>query len=254
MKQISGELVEKANRIYEEEKPLRDKQTVQGTNRKPVLRSLKDLVGEPYVFAHLHLWFVFLLRSEIYKTIPHKVPECPVDCLTAKELRELHKEMPQEVFRIVLYCILTGIKIETEDPDVIQHFRQLLPKDFTLPLTGTICRLGKSSGIWNVQFKGTLPKTLPRMYTLIEEALGDPNLPDSALKYYLMSIIMRWFNIACVISWSTSSCDQLMRSLGVHKCDMPLLSYWIPQSNSCVKFAETDWFNRDENEEVPINS
>lgn len=254
LKQISGELVQKANRIYEEEKPLRDKQPIPGTTRKPILRSLKDLVCEPNVFVHLHLWFVFLLRAEIYKTIPHKVPECPVDCPTAKELRDLYKEMPQQVFRIVLYCVLTGIKVEADDTDVIQYFQQLLPKEFVLPSTGTVCRLCKSDDVWNVQFKGTLPKTLPRMYTLVEEALGNPNLPEAALKFYLMSISMRWFNIACVISWSTGPCDQLMRSLGVHKCDMPLLSYWIPQCNACVKFVETDWFARDKNEEVLRNS
>ncbi|KAJ8925040.1 hypothetical protein NQ315_001211 [Exocentrus adspersus] len=206
--------------------------------------------SEPFVFAHLHLWFVFLLRAEVYQTVPHKVPECPVECSSPERLRDLYKEMPQHVFRIVLYCILTGIKIDTENKEVVSHFQQLLPKDFVLPTTGTVCRLYRTEdGAWNVQFKGTLPKTLPRMFELVEEALANSKLPDSTLQYYLMSISMRWFNIACVVSWSTGPCDQLMRSLGVHKCDMPLLSYWIPQSNACVKFAETDWFSREEDED-----
>lgn len=247
LKEISCELQEKANKVNlaeQSQKSQRDMRQVRGSNYKLTLRALPQLIGEPYIFGQLHMWFVFLLKAEIYKVIPHNVPKCPVDCLTTKELRELYKEMPKDVFQTLIYCTLTGIKVEEEHTDVLKHFRQLLPSRFILPSTGKVFKLHKHTS-WVVEFDGTLPKTFPSLQTYIEAALSDTNMVASALPYHLESLIMRWFNISCILSWAPSSCDNLKRSLEVRSCDMPLLSYWVPQSRQCVELCDNDWFNKD---------
>ncbi|KAJ8976907.1 hypothetical protein NQ317_014079 [Molorchus minor] len=148
------------------------------------------------------------------------------------------------------YCFVVlddheGIKTEERDLDVLEVLSTASSKRFVLTTSGELCILSKSEGTWNVQFKGTLPKTLPIMFQRVEEALEMKLFQLLRFKYYLMSISMRWFNIGCVISWCNGPCDKLMKSLEVRKCDMPLLSYWIPQSHACVKINEKDWFHPD---------
>lgn len=245
LEKISSELQEKADKVNvaeQSQKSQRDVRQLRGSTYKPTLRSLPHLVGEPYVFGHLHMWFVFLLRSEIYRIVPHSVPECPVELQDVKELKELYKNMPSHIFETILYCVLTGIKIEENNLDIVKYFRQLLPKQFKLPTAGRACKIDKSDNHWEMQFQGVIPNILPRLQTIIQNTLNELNMSEIAVSYHLSSLIMRWFNIACVLGWAPIPCDDLTRTLEVHKCDMPLLSYWISQSNVCVEPCKTDWF------------
>lgn len=241
---ISTELQEKAGKVNMAEQSEKSQRDMRQSKECCKLRSLPHLVGEEHVFGHLHMWFVFLLRAEIYKNIPHTVPECPVECNSIGKLRDLYFEMPHKVFHILLYCILTGISVTEEKVDALKYFQQLLPKKFILPTGGKICKIFKDDN-WNVTFDGILPKNLPRLSNSIETILKNKAISESTLQYQIMSLIMRWFNIACVIGWAPNNCDNLFQSLGVQKCDMPLLSYWIPQSMLCVELCVTnEWFKK----------
>lgn len=203
------------------------------------LRSLPHLVGDEHAFGFIHMWFVFLLRAEIYKNVPHSVPECPVDCSSIGILRKLYYSMNKHVFQKIAYCILTGITIIEDDVDIVKYFKQLLPSKFILPVGGISCKIFKTNS-WEVIFERTLPTKLPNLYYSIEKILGTESISESTVQYQIMSLIMKWFNIACVLSWTPNKCDSLYNILGVLKCDMPLLSYWIPQSNACVELSTTE--------------
>lgn len=241
LKKISSDLQEKAARVNLAEQSVKSQREMRQSKECCKLRSLPHLVGEEHIFGHLHMWFVFLLRSEIYKNIPHNVPECPVDCSSVGKLRELYFIMPREIFEKISYCILVGVTLIEEGVDIIKDFRQLLPKKFSLPTRGVSCRVCKKDS-WGVIFEGTLPKKLPRLYAAAEKLLMNKSLSESTLCYQMMSLILRWFNIACVLSFAPNNCNQLFISLEVQKCDMPLLSYWVPQSKACVEICGSDFW------------
>ncbi|CAH1171339.1 unnamed protein product [Phaedon cochleariae] len=287
LNRISTDLQRKANEINTAEDDSLYRRNVDRMTAasKLSLRPLPLLVGEPHLFAHLHMWFVFLLRANIYRILPHEVPECPVHCSSVGKLKHLKRVMTDTVFRIVCYCVLTGIRIEEDSTNkVVHHFRQLLPRGFTLPTTRTACRLSETpsgrsetpsgrsetpsgwtetpsgwseipsgwpetpsgrsetpSG-WSVGFEGTLPSALPTLLVRIEGALDDKGMSESTLRSHLTDQIMRWFSIASVLSWTREDArTEMMLKLEVRKCDMPLLSYWIPQSSRCVELSKTDW-------------
>lgn len=241
---ISQELQDKASEVNMAEQSEKSQREIRQSKEYCKLRSLPYLVGEEYVFGHLHMWFVFLLRSEVYKNIPHSIPECPVDCPTIRNLRDLYFEMSPESFAKVAYCILTGIAVKENNVDIVCHFRQLLPKKFVLPLGEKYCEVSKNNN-WLVRFEGTLPKNLPRLYCSVEKVLSNRNISESTMKFQVMSLVMRWFNIACVLNWTQDKCNELYHSLEVQKCDMPLLSYWIPQCSKCVSLCETEkWMEK----------
>lgn len=243
LKKISSELQEKAAKVNMAEQSEKSQREMRQSKDCCKLRSLPHLVGEEHVFGHLHMSFVFLLRSEIYRNIPHSVCECPVECPSIGNLRDLYFDMPKEKFEVIAYCTLTGITVIEEKVDIVKHFQQLLPKKFVLPIGGRLCRVSKADN-WVVDFEGTLPKNLPKLYKSLEIDLKNKCISELTLQYQIMSLILKWFNIACVVSWAPHNCH-LLNSLEVQKCDMPLLSYWVPQSNACVELCSTgDWFKK----------
>nr|XP_023028673.1 folliculin [Leptinotarsa decemlineata] len=246
LRHISEELQQKADNSTSAEETTayrRDFEQFQNAS-KVQLRPLPQLVNEHNVFAHLHMWFVFLLRAKIYRNVPHSVPQCPVECSSVNMLRELGKEMPENVFQTILYCTLTGITVTECNTDILKHFRQLLPKKFALPASGKSCEVFKTDNVWSCKFDATFPINIPRLISSIEVAVKNPDISDTTLSYHLMDLIMHWFSNACVLSWATNSCDELMRLLEIRKCDLPLLAYWIPQSGGCVEMCTTDWFKK----------
>lgn len=232
LKRISEDLQQKAEKFN----------VVEMSSNKEELRSLPELIGESNIFAQLHMWFVFLLTAKIFKNIPHNIPTCPINCPSIEKLRILKLEMSDIVYDTVSYCTLTGIKIEENNSDVLRYFQELLPIGFKLPNSGKLCSISKTCENWNVSFQGTLPQTLPKLHTSIKQALEDTTISNSALYYHIKSFIMYWFNISCVLSWTSNPCEKLTRTLEVHKCDMPLLSYWISQTSGCVKLCQSDYF------------
>lgn len=235
LKRISTDLQQKAEKFNSTERS-------STTSVDKILRSLPELVGERNIFAQLHMWFVFLLRAEIFKNIPHDIPSCPVNCSLIEKLRNIKLEMPNSVYDTISYCILTGIRVEENNLDILKYFQQLLPKGFQLPTVGMVCRISRPKEKWNVNFDGSLPLILPCLHVSIKEALENMNITNSALQYHIMSLIMHWFSISCVLNWTSTHSEVLLRTLEVRKCDTPLLDYWIPQSSECVEICKTDYF------------
>ncbi|KAL1517377.1 hypothetical protein ABEB36_001147 [Hypothenemus hampei] len=230
IRKVSAEVQDKAvkvNNVEQQHKSQRAVRQAQTSLGCPG-RSLSQLTGEPAIFAHFHLWFVWLLNTELFIEKPFKPPEVPAECLSVSTLRRIFKRMSPENFRILCYCYLTGIQVQSEDNQIESVFRQLLPKKFKLPESGEKCLINKR---YEISWHGMLPQKLPTLVTSIETALADDNLPENALDPHIVSIITHWFNIACVMSWTSNSSSnkELFRSLEVQKHDMPLLSYWAPQ-------------------------
>lgn len=240
---ISNELQANAAKVNMAEQSEKSQREIR-QSKECKLRSLPYLVGEEHVFGHLHMWFVFLLRSEIYKIIPHPVPDCPIECPSIGKLRDLYFDLKKDMFEKIAYCVLTGITVMEDNVDIIRHFKQLLPRKFVIPTGGKVCKVLKRDNLV-VNFEGTLPTTLPKLYSSVESILQNKIISESTLQYQIMSVIMRWFNIACVIGWTPNNYNGLFKSLGVQKCDMPLISYWVPQSKACVELCTTEeWFKK----------
>lgn len=229
--QISGELQEKSIKVNNVEQLHRPQRAVRQAQASPGCngRSLGQLTGEPAVFAHIHLWFTWLLSTETCLEKPFKPPELPVSTQPSN-LRDIYNSMSEAIFRKLCYCYLIGIRVESDEPEIETQFKHLLPKQFNLPKNGDVCKLHKNEGIYEVDWYGTLPPKLPSLLYSVENALKDDNLPTAALDPHLMSLVMQWQNIACVVRWAPNSNNtELLKSLGVQKHDLPLLSYWISQ-------------------------
>ncbi|XP_066159101.1 folliculin isoform X2 [Euwallacea fornicatus] len=233
IKQISAELQEKAANVNNLEQMQKSQRAVRQAQASPVCtgRSLGQLTGEPAIFAHIHLWFTWLLSTETIAEKPSKGPDIPVEINNSSRLKGLYKQMSPVVFRTVCYCYLTGIKVESDCVEIEPLFRQLLPKMFHLPQSGEVCHLIKNNNVFDIIWNGKLPQKLPTLLTLIESTLcGDDDPSDAVLNPHLMSLVIQWFNKACVVSWAPNGQNiELLASLGIQKQDMPLLSYWVIQ-------------------------
>ncbi|XP_050301591.1 folliculin [Anthonomus grandis grandis] len=96
LKQISTDLQEKSVKINNAEQTHRPQRAVRQAQGSPIStgRSLGQLTGEPAVFAHIHLWFTWILSAETVVEKPCKIPELPVDHLKLN-LRKVYKTLPQ---------------------------------------------------------------------------------------------------------------------------------------------------------------
>lgn len=174
------------------------------------------------------MWFVWLLSVNSFEEIQSNVKQIPIKCDRSIKLRNLYRNMSREVFHKVCYCILTGIKVEC-DTELMSNFKQILPTNFKLPQTGDACKLLQNESKWEIQWRGNLPLKLPSLLTLIDDGLNNASLPDEAIESYLVSFCYKWYNIASNIACIELHSQELLEILGVHKYDMPLLSYWTTQ-------------------------
>ncbi|XP_076272409.1 folliculin [Rhynchophorus ferrugineus] len=228
---IAKDLQDKSAIVNNNEQMHKSQRALRQAQSSPICtgRSLSHLTGEAAIFAHIHLWFVWLLSVETVVEKPNDAPELPVHCNSNFNLRTIYKKMQQDTFQRVCYCYLIGIRVESECEEIEKNFQQILPKKFVLPKTGDICKVSKVDELYQATWHGTLPQKLPSLLVLIECALKDENLPSKALEPHITSLVMQWYNIACTLCWSPDNNSDLIKCLGVQKQDMPLLSYWIPQ-------------------------
>lgn len=230
IKEIASDLQIKAAKINGVEQmqfSQRAVRQVQGSPSNPA-RSLSQLTGEPAVFAHLHMWFTWLLSVEPIIEKPSTAPEIPIT-ISPLRLRQIFNEMDRVVFNTIGYCILTGIKVECDMGDVLNAFKQLLPNTWLLPKSGEVCKLFRTNDKWTVQWNGNLPSKLPKLLTLTEEALQNEVLGEEALKHHLLGAVLHWRNVARSIGWIQVPNQEVFQALGVHKWDLPLLAYWSAQ-------------------------
>lgn len=233
IKELSQNLQEKAAKVNgaeQEQRPQRAVRQAQGSPGNPA-RSLSQLTGEPAIFAHIHLWFSWMLSCRIAVEHPVSGPQLPNQC-APNLLRRLASEMSEDCFRKACYCILTGIGIDTELTEVLMAFCELLPGKWPLPRSGERCQLINTDGKWEAKWSGCLPSRLPSLQTATEKALKDEHMTDETVKHYLTGLIMHWLNTARSLVWTPTQDQKLLQSLGVQKCDLPLLAYWM---SHCVQ-------------------
>lgn len=226
--EIAKDLQQKAAKINNTEQAQRPQRAVRQAQGSPNsnTRSLSQLTGEPAVFAHIHLWFSWLLSCETVVEKPSPGRPLPAKC-NAAYLRKLAQEMDEDSFKKTCYCVLTGIRLEVNDTDVLKAFRQLLPENWPLSTSGDKCLMQKEDGKWKAQWNGCLPAKLPTFQTTAEKVLKDERMPLEALEYYLTALIMQWLHIARSLVWTPTQDQKLFQSLGVQKNDLPLLTYWM---------------------------
>ncbi|XP_045463270.1 folliculin [Harmonia axyridis] len=226
IKQIASELQEKAAKVNGVEQAQYSQRAVRQAQGSPghQSRSLPQLTGEPAVFAHLHMWFTWILSCNRFVEKVANVPKIPIKCVP-KNLRNLLKEMTEHVFRVTCYCVLTGMWLQCEDESVLDIFKQLIPTNFKIPSTGPPVKLVKQE-TWKIEWTGILPNRLPTLQILIEEALKNDSITDEVLESHLTSLILNWLNIAKSLSWTSNPDNNLLQALGISRHDLPLLAYW----------------------------
>ncbi|KAK4876999.1 hypothetical protein RN001_009505 [Aquatica leii] len=212
------------NNAEQSQMPQRVVRQSQGTPRNNA-RSLSQLTGQPAVFGHIHLWFTWMLSCETIVEKPIFGLPMP-DLQSLLSLRELALNWDVEAFRIVCFCVVTGIPIVSESTEIVEVFQVLLPTKWP-PLQNTNkCILTNHNG-WIAEWSGELPTKLPTLLSIVEKALKNEHLPDSALTPYINGVVLRWFHIVQSLYWSkNSNNNQLMQALGVQSHDMPLINYW----------------------------
>lgn len=231
IEKLASDLQQKSAKINDAEQAQRSQRAVrQAQQSSPTspARSLAQLCGEPAIFAHIHMWYTWLLSCETVVEQTRNVPDFPVAPTTSIELRKLARQLDDSVLHTICYAILTGIRLEANTDDLKLFYDNILPKKFQLPTSGECCVVECDKNAWTIEWNGNLPSKVPTLQTRIEKVLRN-DLPDDVLESYLMGILMQWYNIAWVLSKSLTHSPELLASLGVQKCDMPLLSYWTAQ-------------------------
>lgn len=231
IEKLANEIQEKSIKINDAEQAQRSQRAVrqaQQCSPSTPVRSLAQLCGEPAIFAHFHLWFTWLLSCETLVEKSRNMPDFPIIPSTSVQLRQLARNLSDQVLHIICYAVLTGIRLEANTNKLQLFYDNILPKTFHLPTSGESCVIKCDNNLWTIEWNGSLPSKVPTLQSRIEKVLLN-DLPDEALESYLISIIMHWYNIAWVLSKSLTDSPELLVSLGIQKCDMPLLSYWTAQ-------------------------
>ncbi|KAI8426032.1 hypothetical protein MSG28_005005 [Choristoneura fumiferana] len=246
MQKIAKELQELAEVVYDNEQKICSQRALRlntGRNDFGQSRSLMQLTGDEKVFKRLHSHFTWMLkagaltysetlyssRDLLNKLHPDATKgsifspnACSVDdndeCIP---LRALENLMSKEVFRILLYCTLIGVKIIIKscrtDPVVIaKGLSRLLPVtsydrvphiiiSSEAVASPNACVLQETDQLFCCKWQGTLP-----VKSMIANALKSA--------------------VSCP-GQSSSNVTKLKQVLGVTQQDEPLINYWI--SNFC---------------------
>lgn len=188
-------------------------------------RSLSQLTMQPAVFAHIHLWFCWILNRKVATEKTNISSHWLQSIKPFALLRTLLQEIGEIDFNKIVYCCISGIHIECE-PNLLTTIKMLLPDNWPAISTETKCAIRKSDK-WLIEWTGILPKKLPTFQTLSLKALANSQLPDAALELHLRALILQWHNINKSISYCGSLDKLLLQSFNVQNCDLPLLIYWM---------------------------
>nr|XP_022905709.1 folliculin [Onthophagus taurus] len=226
IKEIVRDLKKDAAKINDAEQEKRPQRAVRQAQGSPSTtgRSLSELTGRPAVFAHLHLWFAWLLSgslAEERRKTPLSIPNVSPSPL----LRSYLKNLGDETFKVGLYCVLTGINLITES-SLLDAFKSLLPCEF-LVSSNQYCSIIKSDEKYEVKWDEELPNKLPTLIMNIMKSLDNKHLPDSVLKTQLNCLIVQWRNIVNTLARPPNINLEFLQSLGIQKFDLPLLLFWI---------------------------
>ncbi|XP_013146757.1 PREDICTED: folliculin [Papilio polytes] len=272
MQKISKELQHLTDEVYEKEQSICSQRALRlktGRNDFGQSRSLIQLTGDENVYKRLHSHFTWMLKtgaltySETLYTSKDLLDKiCPKTmkttifeqdiCLSNYDgevpIRSLENLLSKSIFRILLYCILTGIDVIvssniTEAANIIKGLLLFCPvpsdaqcrisnEDINVA-TSKCCILGKREN-FECKWSGILPEKCPTLMNRIEAAIDNQMFKDPTLHHHIKSLLLEWLGIANTLKSAISSSGRksdaivkLKQILGVMPHDEVLLNYWM---------------------------
>lgn len=274
MKKISKELQELAEVVYNDEQKICSQRALRlktGRNDFGQSRSLSQLTGDENVYKRLHSHFTWMLKTGaltyseklftsedlLKKLCPQSTMNtiCEVDICNNDEkyiaLRELENLISKTVFRVLLYCTLTGIHIYIKSQHsivIIKGLSRLLPINNTSSLhfrisdytelvtpTETVCIVEETeNNNFSCRWHGTLPAKCPTIMNKIEAAITNTCFNDALLHQHIKTLQLEWLGLAKAVKAAidasgpkSESVINLKKVLGFTPQDDVLITYWI---------------------------
>ncbi|KAM3966143.1 folliculin [Aphomia sociella] len=274
---ISKELQDLAEVVYNDEQKVCSQRALRlktGRNDFGQSRSLLQLTGDENIFKRLHSHFTWMLKAgaltysetlytseDLLKKLhaqstTSSVCEISPSNLTSNEesipLRTLENMLSKTVFRVVLYCTLTGvcISIKTQHAGstaIIKGLSRLLPvpkvnsshfqiHDNTKAAKPEhVCVLEDAgNNNFTCKWSGTLPAKCPTIMNRIESAMANTHFNDAVLHQHVKTLQLEWLGIAkavkCAVDASGSKSQavaNLKKVFGLTQQDDVLISYWM---------------------------
>lgn len=276
MKQIAKELQQLADAVYDNEQSICSQRALRlntGRNDFGQSRSLTQLTGDDDIYNKLHSHFTWMLRTGaitysetlytsqdlLQKLNPEMVNGTIFDENTFSlfendgtiPLRELENLLTSAVFRIFLYCVLTGIKTEVKckqtDPEKIiktlckilpctneqaRHYIKVIDYSQTTQ-TPDLCLLEETDdNKFTCKWNGTIPSKCPTLMNKIVNAMSNTKFNDAVLQQHVKSLTVEWLGISKTIknavqsSGKQDAITKLKQVLGVTPHDESLVNYW----------------------------
>ncbi|GJQ71178.1 BHD [Trypoxylus dichotomus] len=241
IKEIVKDLKQAAAEVNGAEQEHRSQRAVRQAQGSPgsTGRSLSQLTGKPAVFAHLHLWFSWMLSCSLAEE-RSAVPSKAVISKPSPELRQVFFELGEIIFTKLTFCVLTGINIVSTEFRILNTIKSVLP-DYWRANTNKYCML-INSDVWCVDWNENLPTKLPTLLQSLIKAIKDKRLPDGVMEMHLISLLMHWKSIVLSLTWPPSLNLEFLQSLNIQKADLPLLLYWLSclceDVNKCTQVKE----------------
>ncbi|XP_059054037.1 folliculin [Achroia grisella] len=275
MQKISKELQELAEVVYNDEQKVCSQRALRlktGRNDFGQSRSLLQLTGEENVFKKLHSHFTWMLKAGaltysetlftsddlLKKLSPRSTTNTICEdsiCNTNSEdyitLRALENLLSKSVFRVLLYCTLTGIHIfiKSQNSTVInKSLSQLLPitnviathirisdNNEQIMNMETACIVEETeNNNFSYKWQGTLPAKCPTIMNKIEAAMTNTYFNDAVLQQHVKTLQLEWLGLSkavksAIVASGPKSQEvvNLKKVLGLTQQDDVLLKYWI---------------------------
>ncbi|XP_072947615.1 folliculin [Epargyreus clarus] len=279
MQKISKELQGLADAVYDKEQSICSQRALRlrtGRNDFGQSRSLTQLTGDENIYKQLHSHFTWMLKTGaltftetlytsqdlLKKLQPNSTRRTIFDedaCSTSRDseampLRALENLLSKQVFRILLYCLLVGIKIiikssHIESSKIAKSLDTLLPKanyhniaaikpnqdNVQVAPSSSVCILQETENSnFHCQWTGVVPLKCPTLMTKIENAMINSNFNDEVLHQHLLSLRLEWLGMAKTLKsavqtsgYASDAVTKLKQILGISQHDDVLIKYWM---------------------------
>ncbi|CAG9794038.1 unnamed protein product [Diatraea saccharalis] len=276
MQKIAKELQQSAEIVYDKEQKVCTQRALRlrtGRNDFGQSRSLKQLTGDEDVFKRLHTHFTWMLKagaltySETLHTSDNMLKRlnpqmvkntifstnacdvlCDNECMT---LRALENMLSKSVFRILLYCTLTGVDIfirpnTAEKDTIINALKRLTPTNQNYPNVSVgddnckpipvdnICILERTQNSFSCTWSGVVPNKCPTLMGRIEYAISNPKFNDAVLHQHVKSLTLEWLGIVKAVKSGIDASGprsdavvNLKKVFGITPHDDILVRFWI---------------------------
>ncbi|KAG7295801.1 hypothetical protein JYU34_020856 [Plutella xylostella] len=279
MQKIAKELQEYAATVYDEEQKVCSQRALRlntGCNYFGQSRSLKNLTGQDDIFNKIHAKFTWMLKTGalnytetlytsqdlLNKIVPNGTKGIsiysPNACSVPTEeecmpLRVLESLLTKSVFRIVLYCALSGLNIviksnETPAKEIVKCLSRLLPvldsecvpnigianEEQVVPSASKCVLEETQERQFLCRWPGVVPNKCPTLMNRIESAMSNNKFNDDVLHQHVKSLQLEWLGIARAIKSAVDASGaksepvtKLKQVFGVTPNDELLVNYWI---------------------------